>query len=207
MVKILHIIASPREEKSRTLKISTFFLEEIKKKHPDWVIDELNLVKEKLPPLGIKRVDGKYMLLSGKELFGDIKEAWEEMITHINRFLKADLYIISTPMWNFSIPYMLKHYIDIIVQPGFLFRYTEKGTEGLVKDKKMIVITSRGGQYISKEMLPFDHEEPYLRTIFSFVGITDITFVNAEPMDLGFELSQKKIQEAQLKAKALAMSL
>jgi len=207
MEKLLHIIATPRGEESRTLQATETFLEVFKDKHPDWVVEELNLSKEELPSLTIKRVDGKYVLLGGKELYGELKEAWEDIIGHIERFLSADGYLISTPMWNFSIPYMLKQYIDIIVQPKYLFRYTQSGVEGLVKNKKMIIMTSRGGEYVSEQAAKFDFQEPYLRTIFGFVGITDITFIRAEPMDMGIETQQQKIKEAQGLARKIAAQI
>lgn len=204
MKKLLHIIATPRGDDSRTLKVSNAFLAAFKQKRSDWVIEELNLAKEELPSLTVKRVDGKYVLLAGKDLFGKLKEAWQEIIFHIERFMSADAYLISTPMWNFSIPYTLKQYIDIIIQPKYLFRYTEKGVEGLVKNKKMIIITSRGGDYSSGEMKNFDFQEPYLRAIFGLVGLTDINFINAQPMDMGPDLQKQKIDEAQKLARQIA---
>jgi FMN-dependent NADH-azoreductase len=93
MKKLLHIIATPRGEDSRTLKVTATFLEEFTKTHPDWVIDGLNLFKEDLPELTVKRVDGKYILLSGKDLFGELKEAWEEIVAHIERFRPVQLEI------------------------------------------------------------------------------------------------------------------
>jgi FMN-dependent NADH-azoreductase len=196
MKKILHIVASPRGDDSRTLRVAEEFLTTFLKRHQDWVVDELNLWKEALPEMSMKRVDGKYVLLGGKDLFGEFKEAWEEIIQHIDRFKSADLYLVSTPMWNFSIPYVLKQYIDIIVQPKYLFRYTPQGVEGLVTNKQMIVCTSRGGDYTQDAMKSLDLQEPYLREVFGFVGITDITFINAQPMDLGKEREQQKVQEA-----------
>ncbi len=204
MNKLLHIIATPRGEDSRTLRVSEAFLETFQTTHPDWVIEELNLTREELPSLNTKRVDGKYLLLSGKDLYGELKEAWQEILQHIERFLSADAYLISTPMWNFSIPYILKHYIDIIVQPKYLFQYTETGTEGLALNKKMAVITSRGGEYRSPDMQSYDFQEPYLRTIFGFVGIVDIQFVNAEPMDTGIEMQDQQIREARETAREIA---
>ncbi len=204
MKKLLHIIATPRGDESSTLKVSGAFFEAFRPNHPDWTIEDLDLSKEDLPSLTAKRVDGKYVLLSGKDLYGDLKESWEEIIRHIERFLSADAYLISTPMWNFGIPYTLKHYIDVILQPKYLFRYTEKGPEGLVKNKKMIVITSRGGDYSAAQMRSYDFEEPYLRTAFGFTGITDITFINAQPMGMGPELQEQKIREAQDKARQAA---
>jgi len=206
MKKLLHIVATPREDESRTLRVAGAFLETFQQQHPDWTVDELNLPQEKLPDLGLKSVGGKYVLLNGKDLFGRLKEEWLEIVQHIERFLSADLYLISTPMWNFHIPYMLKHYIDIIVQPKYLFRYTDQGVaEGLVTNRKMVVITSRGGTYDSEATHPLDYQEPYLRTIFGFVGITDINFIIAQPMDVSAEIREQKLAEAMDAAKKLAL--
>ena len=146
-------------------------------------------------------------ILDGKELYGNLKESWLEIVQHIDRFRSADLFLISSPMWNFSIPYMLKQYIDLIVQPKYLFRYTKTGVEGLLKGKKMVLILSRGGQYTG-EQKGFDFQEPYLRTIFGFVGITDIACIKAESMDVGGpEIQREKIEEAQNAARELGMGI
>jgi len=207
MKRLLHIIATPRADESSTLAVSNVFLENFKKKFPGCLIDELNVAIEPLPSLSVKVVTGKYVLLSGKELSGELKSAWEEIVRHIERFLLADAYLISTPMWNFGIPYTLKHYIDIIVQPKYLFRYTDKGVEGLAKNKKMVIVASRGGDYSQKMMAKFDFQEPYLRMVFGFVGITDINFVIAQPMDaLGPQVKNQKLEEAQTAARKIADS-
>jgi len=202
MKKLLHIIATPRGSDSSTLKVSKVFLAEFSKKYPRCVIDELNVATAKLPDLAVEEVSGKYMLLSGKELSGKPKEAWKKIEAEIARFLAADAYLVSVPMWNFSIPYTLKHYIDVIVQPKYLFRYTGSGVEGLAKNKKMVIAASRGGDYSpGSPGRVSDLQEPYLRTVFGFVGITDITFLIAQPMNMGPELAEEKLQETILKAK------
>lgn len=201
MKKLLHIIATPREDESRTLRVTGAFLEGFGKSHPDWVVEELNLYTEELPQLTVKRVDGKYMLLAGRDLFGELKEAWEAIIAQIERFTSADGYLVSTPMWNFSIPYRLKQYIDVIVQPKYLFRYTATGVEGLVKGRRMVVAASRGGDYSTPETRGGDFQEPYLRFIFGFVGITDISFVVAQPTDMGQEPQEAAIRRAQAAAR------
>ncbi len=208
MRKILHIIATPRGGESRTLKVSWAFLETLQSKGHDWDVDTLNLFEEELPELTVKRVDGKYALLGGKDLSGELKASWQEIVAVIERFLSADAYLISSPMWNFGIPYRLKHYIDVIMQPRYLFSYTASGPEGLAKNKKMVVVTSRGGDYSSKEMSKMDLEEPYLRTIFALAGIEDIDFINAQPMDaMGLDVQKQKIEEAKKLARSMAASL
>ena len=163
------------------------------------------MTKEPLQSLTIKVVQGKYVLLGGQELDEELKAAWKKVLEHIERFLSADGYLMSTPMWNFSIPYTLKHYIDMIIQPKYLFRYTDKGIEGLVKNKKMLVITSRGGDYSPQSPSHlYDFQEPYLKAIFGLVGLTDIVFIHAQPMDMGADLQNKKIEEAKAEARKIA---
>ena len=206
MKKLLHIVAAPRGEDSRTLKVTEAFLTRFKERYPDCEIVELNLFKGSLPSLTLEVIGGKYVLLGGGELSGPLKDAWRQVEHHIERFLDADGYLISTPMWNFSIPFVLKHYIDVIIQPKYLFQYTEKGPEGLVKNKKMIVITSRGGDYgPDSPFREYDFQEPYLRTVFGFVGIEDITFINAQPMDaMGTEVQERALEEARIAARNAA---
>ena len=106
-------------------------------------------------------------------------------------------------------PYVLKHYIDIIVQPKHLFRYTEEGVEGLAKEKQMVVISSRGGDYgPDSPFHDYDHLEPHLKTVFGFVGITDIRFISAQPMDaLGTEIMREKLHAAETKAREIAFRM
>jgi len=204
-MKLLHIIASPRGEKSRTLNVSNEFLNSLKAKNPNLVVDELDLFKEKLPEFLGGEADSKYTLLSGGTLQEESKTSWDKITKYSRHFLSYDAYLISNPMWNFTIPYKLKHYIDIIIQAGILFRFTEKGVEGLALNKKMYCITSRGNNYSEgSQMHQFDFQEPYLRSIFGLAGIYDITFINAQPMDYTPEITQislnKSVEEANLLA-------
>lgn len=183
MKKLLHVIASPRGEKSRSLKVAGAFLERFREVHPEWLVDELNVFDETLPHLTARQVDGKYVLLGGRELYGELRETWEEIEVQITRFKEADAYLISTPMWNFSLPYALKQYLDLIIQPGYLFRYVGGQAEGLLGGRRVVVINARGGDYRSPASCPCDHVRPYLHTILGFVGITAIDFITVEPLD------------------------
>jgi len=183
MKKLLHVVASPRGAKSRTLSVAHAFLERFKEWHPDWLVDEINLFEEELPGMSARQVDGKYILLGNKELYGELREKWAEIEQHIERFKAASAYLISTPMWNFTIPYPLKQYLDILVQPSYLFHYVDGRPEGLLTGRRMVVISSSGGAYTAPQALPYDHVESYLRTIFGFVGVSDMRFVRVESLD------------------------
>ncbi len=209
MKKLLHLIASPRGNDSRTLKISQAFLDTLKEKYQDLIIDELNVFKEDLPEMNVMRVKGKYQLLGGQELSGDPEESWSEIKKHINRFLEAEMIIISTPMWNFSIPYKFKQYLDIILQPGFMFKYTENGVEGLAAGRKALVVSSHGGDYSPQGPAgSFEQITPYLKQILGFIGIKDQNFISAQPMDAaGPDVRQEKLEAAIKEARQLAQNM
>jgi FMN-dependent NADH-azoreductase len=187
--QLLHVIGTPRGLASNTGRVSSALLEDILEQDDDVVVTTLDLFKSDLPSVAGRNIESKYKLMTGQALEGPYKESWREIERTIEQFLAADLYLLTVPMWNFGIPYVLKYYIDAIIQPGYLFRYTETGAvEPLVHGKKMICVTSRGGDYSSEPMKAFDFVESYLRTIFGFVGITDIRFFNAQPMDVSRDI-------------------
>lgn len=205
-MKLLHIIATPRQENSNTLRISNAFLDTLRNKYPDLELDVLDLFSKDLPSAAGDNIEAKYHLMSGLTIDKQHEESWKQIESLIAHFLGADMYLISAPMWNFSIPYALKYYIDSIVQPGYLFRYNENGqAEGMAVGKKMVCITSRGGNYApGSPFHPYDFQEPYLRTVFGFIGITDIQFINANTMDVTPELREANISNAVEEAKELA---
>ncbi len=205
MKKLLHVVASPRGEKSRTLRVAHAFLERFKEQHPDWLVDEINVFEEELPSMSARQVDGKYILLGNRELYGDLRERWLEIVQHIERFKAASAYVISTPMWNFSLPYPLKQYLDILIQPSYLFRYVKGQLEGLLAGRRVIVISSSGGAYGDAEARPADHVESYLRTVFGFVGVTDIRFIKVESLDgVSKKREHEAVEAARQQARALA---
>ncbi|MEI2264408.1 FMN-dependent NADH-azoreductase [Erwinia sp. CGal63] len=114
----------------------------------------------------------------------------DELIAEIQ---SVDTVVITAPMYNFNIPTQLKNYFDLIARAGVTFRYTEKGPEGLINGKKVIIITSRGG--IHKDT-PSDLLTPYLKLFLGFLGLTDVQFVFAEGMAYGPEAATKASEEA-----------
>ncbi len=204
-MKLLNIIASPRGEKSRTIAISTEFLNSLKEKYKDLEIQTLDLFKMNLPEVRGGSIDAKYAYISGGVPNEEEMKPWNEIARYSLEFIDADIYLISSPMWNFSVPYRLKQYIDIIMQAGILFAFTPNGIEGLAKNKKMFCVTSRGNDYGGvSAMKQFDFQEPYLRSIFGFAGITDISFINAQPMDFTPGITDASLEKAKVEARNLA---
>jgi FMN-dependent NADH-azoreductase len=116
----------------------------------------------------------------------------------IDEFLAADIVVIGAPMYNFSISSQLKAWIDRVAVAGRTFRYTENGPEGLAGGKTVIIASSRGGYY--GEGTPaavMDHQEAYLKSLFGFLGVTDIRFIRAEGVALGEDVRGKSLETAQ----------
>ncbi|SOD74790.1 FMN-dependent NADH-azoreductase [Jatrophihabitans sp. GAS493] len=184
-MKLLHIVASPRGEKSTSVQVADAFLEGLQERG-DVEVEVIDLYNQELPAVAGDNIEVKYTLMVGQPIDRAHLESWRQIEALIQHFLSADAYLISVPMWNLGIPYALKYYIDCIVQPGYAFRYDDVGQlVPLVLGKKMLCITSRGGDYSPGGHLnAFDFQEPYLRAIFGLIGITDLTFITAEGMDM-----------------------
>jgi FMN-dependent NADH-azoreductase len=123
----------------------------------------------------------------------------------LDEFLAADVVVVGAPMYNFGVSSQLKAWIDRLAVAGKTFRYTEKGPEGLAGGKKVIVVSSRGGLYgPGTPAAPLEHQESYLRAVFGFFGITDITFVRAEGVAMGSGAREKAIEAARGEVTRLA---
>jgi len=195
--QLLHLIATPRGLASNTGRISSVLIDALQDRYEDLDVTALDLFSADLPAVAGINIKTKYALMTGQPVDEDAQSSWREIERTVASFLAADLYLITAPMWNFSLPYALKYYIDAIVQPGYLFDYDELGQpRGLVNGRRMVCVTSRGGDYSQEPMAQFDFLESYLRAIFGFVGIADMTFFNVQPTDVTPELRRAAFRAA-----------
>jgi len=107
-------------------------------------------------------------------------------------------------MYNFGIPSTLKAWIDHVARAGRTFKYTEKGPIGLLKDRKVVVIAARGGQYLGT---PIDTQTTYIKDFLNFIGLHDIEFIYAEGLAMGEELRQQALTQAHAAIKRLPKAL
>lgn len=195
MSKVLYIKANIKKEgESRTFRISDNFVEEYKKNNPQDEITILDLYEEKIDFLRLEDLE---------TIFGDRSKVSKEdsILKYAYQFAEADKYIISSPMWNLSIPAILKAYIDYISVTGVTFKYTVEGPVGLLQNKKAVHIVTRGGEY---ENTPYEMGDKYLRTILGFFGVLDIETIAVENIDVLGINTQEKVQNAIEKAKLIA---
>ena len=198
MSKLLYIEASPRKERSASITVASKFLDAFSSSHPNDKTIKIDLWKKQLPSFDQDTIEAKYALMSGKAFTESQKKAWALVEGLIEEFKSADAYLFSLPMWNFSIPYILKHYIDLLVQPGYTFKFSpQEGFKGLVTGKKTVLIYARGGAYGSGTGAEaFDLQVKYMETILRFIGITDITNILVEPTATGAAAKDLAISKA-----------
>lgn len=187
MSKVLVLKSSILAGYSQSGQLSDYFVEQWREKHAQDVITVRDLAANPIPVLDGELVGA--LRPSDAPLTPRQQEALALSDELIAELQANDVIVIAAPMYNFNIPTQLKNYFDLVARAGVTFRYTEKGPEGLVKGKRAVVVTSRGG--IHKDT-PTDLVTPYLSTFLGFIGITDVNFVFAEGIAYGRKLQRKR---------------
>lgn len=205
MSKLLYIESSPRKKRSKSIAVAQAFLEKYKSENPGDEVVTLDLWEKKLPEFDGYTIDAKYQVLHGQGFDADQKAAWDAVVAVCDEFKSADKYVFSLPMWNFGIPYKLKHYIDVLAQPGQTFSFDpETGYSGLVTGKPVAVIYARGGAYGSDAAKGMDLQKSYMDLLLGFIGFTDVHSVLIEPTLAAPEDTAKTEAEAVAQALKIA---
>jgi len=187
MGTLLHIQASPMKERSFSLHTATAFIGSYLQSHPSDTVRTVDVFDGTLAEFGVLQAAAKYKILHGKPASEEERTAWAAVEKTVAEFRAADKYVLSSAMWNFGPPYMLKKYIDIIVQPTLTFAYSPaEGYKGLVTGKPALLILARGGAYgPGSGAEGYDFQKPYLEMILRFIGFTRIDTILVEPTLMG----------------------
>ncbi|MBD2088723.1 FMN-dependent NADH-azoreductase [Microcoleus sp. FACHB-1515] len=195
MTHILHIDSSPRGDRSISRSLTKTFVDQWQAAHPDDTVTYRDLGHQPVP-----HVDEPWIAASFSppdQLSPDLKAALQVSDELIDELFAADLLVFGVPMYNLTVPSTLKAYIDQIVRVGRTFAVNENGYQGLVHGKRMLVFGARGNEFPpDSPMAAYDFHTPYIRSIFGFIGITDIQFVNADGVNTSEETRQKYLQQA-----------
>ena len=174
MKTILQINSSLFNGSGQSSRLAGEVVAALKKQHPDAHVVVRDLVKEPVPHLDAERFKSQ----AGKELVEELQ--------------RADVLVLGLPMYNFGVPSQLKAWFDHIARAGLTFKYTDKGSVGLLTGKKAYVLATRGGLYAGTAT---DTQTQYVRQFLAFLGIEDVEFIYAE----GLAMSKER-QEAALRA-------
>lgn len=205
MSNLLYLIASPRGEQSASTQAAQVYLDAL----PSSVqVTRLNLFEAQLPEFTPVLAEAKQQVTMGQSLTGEAAVQWQAITQLVTQFLAADHYLLAVPMWNFSVPYKLKQYIDLITHPNLTFSFGEKGMQGLATGSG-VVVYSRGGDYSPKDGKPdpFDFQSPYLAAWLGMVGVGPISDVLVQRTMAGPNATAEAVAGAQAQLQSLARSL
>lgn len=187
MSTVLYITANPKaEEESYSLSVGRAFINAYKEENPKDEVIELELYRAQVPLLDYDVFHGWKKLQQGL-VFEELRGEEQSKIARINalteQFISADKYVFVTPMWNFSVPPVLKAYIDAICVAGKTFQYTTEGSPiGLLTDKRAVHIQARGGIYSEGPLVDMEFGDRYLLSVLAFIGIRDTESIYVEGM-------------------------
>src|SRR5207237_8264692 len=191
MMKILQISSSARRDASHSTRLATRVVQRLHDADPEatLIVRDLNAVPH--PVLDEAALGALFTPADQRTPEQAARVALDDAL--IAEIQAADVVVLGVPMYNFGVPAQLKNWIDAIARAGITFRYTEKGPEGLLKGKKVYVALTRGGQYRNT---PSDTQVPYMKTLFTFLGMTDVQFVYAEGLAMGADAERNGIASA-----------
>jgi FMN-dependent NADH-azoreductase len=208
----LDVNVLPRGKASRTRKLHDAFFSSWLKSHPDGHVVRLDLAEQHktLPVFDEWDITAKFEMLYGEgKLDGAAADRWNALTQLTDQLHAADIVVVSAPMWNFSIPWHLKRWIDCIIQGRLTFEFIDGQFRGLLSGRQGVILTTRDGAYPpGTDLASWDFQMPYLRHVLGFLGLDPLHEVIAEPMMMqGPEHGEAQLAEAIERAARLGSSI
>lgn len=191
MKTLLQINSSVFGDNGQSSQLNQQLVQEWLAKNPEGKVVKRDLTQDVIPHLDSTRISAFFTPADKRSTEQQAIVDYSDAL--INEIQQADAIVIGAPMYNFSIPSQLKSYLDHLARAGVTFKYTEAGPVGLLDNKPVYIVTTRGG--VHKD-LPSDSVTGFLKTFLNFIGLKDLHFIYAE----GLNMSQKK-DESLLDAK------
>jgi FMN-dependent NADH-azoreductase len=185
MTTILHVSSSIRSAGSISRELSNELVSKMKAAHAGTNVIERDLTAHPVPHLSEQMMGAFFTPAEQRSPEQALTVKLSD--TLVDEVLAADVIVIAAPMYNFSVSSTLKAWIDHVARVGRTFQYGANGPEGMIKGKKVIIFTARGGVYSTGPAMALDFHETYLRAVLGFLGITDVSFVHSEGLAMGEE--------------------
>jgi FMN-dependent NADH-azoreductase len=204
MSKVLVLTSSVLGDASVSNQLTTHIVNQLRLKNGKSKVIARDLGSNPVPHLTQDSTIALRVPEAENEVQANAQALSDELIAELKA---ADLLVIGAPMYNFGIPSTLKAWFDYVLRAGVTFSYSEAGPEGLLKGKRAIVVLTRGGLYSEGPAQLMDAQEPHLRTLLGFIGITDVTFIRAEKLAFGASFQEEAIAAAKKAANEVVNDL
>lgn len=196
-MKILQINASARLEGANSTRLANNVTARLRAQHPAASVTVRDLAVNPHPVLDAAALDALFTPPDQRSPEQAARVALDDAL--IAEVLAHDVIVLGVPMYNFGVPVQLKAWLDAIARSGVTFRYTENGPQGLIQGKKVYVAFARGGIYRDT---PADSQTPYIQTILGFLGLTDVSYIHAEGLNMGPDAAAKGFEQAEVDLQA-----
>lgn len=190
-MKILQINTSARSVGANSTRLADAVTARLTTRHPEARVELRDLASQPHPVLDEPALSALFTPPELRSAEQAARVALDDAL--IAQVQAVDVIVLGVPMYNFGVPVQLKTWIDAIARSGVTFRYTANGPEGLLKGKKVYVALARGGLYRDT---PADSQVPYLKSVLSFLGLSDIEFIYAEGLAMGADAASQAFAEA-----------
>lgn len=200
-MKLLHIDSSVLGGNSVSRKLTAKIVADWQAAHPGTEVDYLDVAATAPVHLSGEALGSRFVPADNHSSVQKEEAAYAEAL--LAQFFAADVIVVGAPMYNFTVPSQLKSWIDRVLQAGRTFSYGANGPVGLAGGKTVIIASTRGGVYSNAAMDALEHQESYLKTVFGFIGITDIRIVRAEGLNMGDDAKNAGIAAAHAEIAAL----
>ncbi|PLA74503.1 FMN-dependent NADH-azoreductase [Hydrogenovibrio sp. SC-1] len=194
MATLLRIDSSARQQTSVSKNLADQAENSWLKKHPNGIIERLDTNSAQIPHITETVINAMYTPSDKRS--ADQQHALALSDQLIEQLKRADTLLISTPMYNFSIPSSLKAYLDLVLRVGETFVYTDQGPKGLLPNKEAIIVVATGGNYTRAPLNEMDFVTPYLKVAMNFIGIEQISTFVAPGQGGAAEKAQAAQQQA-----------
>jgi FMN-dependent NADH-azoreductase len=193
MSRILFVTSSPRGAASLSTKVATALVDRLQAQSPGVVVRR-DLAAPPLPHIGEDFLAAQALAAEARSPAQQAALALSD--TLVQKLFAADAIVIASAMINFGLASTLKSWFDYLLRAGVTFRYDETGAHGLVTGKKVYLVEARGGVYSDGPAKPFDFQEPYLRHLLGFIGVTDVETIAVEGVAYGPDVAEKAVAGA-----------
>jgi len=191
MTTILQINSAARSQGAQSTLLADELTAKLQQSNPGAKVVVRNLLADNLPHLDDATLGAFFTPADQRSAEQAAIAAKSDAL--IAELQAADIVVIAAPLYNFGISSQLKAYFDQVARAGVTFRYTANGPEGLVKGKKVFVVSARGGKYVGT---PHDSQTPYLQSFLGFLGMTDVNFIYAEGLNMGADAAGAALAQA-----------